>query len=189
MDETQVIALLQEARPIFEIAEKHGYLKLDENLQFGQAKLLENIETIWFGGRNGPEIEEFCRKAGLKSRQVKQVSLYFWYRVTDNNRDTIEKTDFKIYFVFVVLTLIGASIIAWILVGILGVGSTGRRYSDTDVYLIIGLIICTPILGLGLGIRWLVKNYLSKRFTTKMKRTWPERLYPENEEGQADFEK
>ncbi len=185
MNEAEAIALLKEARPIFKLAVKFGASKVDENLQYGQAGQIGNIQKVWLSGRSGTEIEALCREAGYDPLQIKQVSLYLWFTMTFEKRDKVESTDYKIYFVFAMLTVLGAGIIA-VFLNLIAPTSTSptRHNSGIDFYLLVGLVVCSPIAGLGLVIRWLVKKYLVSRSEIQINRSWPEGLYPDNEATQ-----
>jgi hypothetical protein len=189
MTETEALELLKQARPIFELVEQHGSSKLDENLGYGQYALIENLEQVWFAGWTGPEIEELSRRAGYNSAQLKVISLYFWYKERDANQDKMETTNLWITGVFMVATLIGAFIIAWILGSIFGFSARSVRSSPGEIYMIIGFIVCLPVLGLGYGLGQLVQKYQFWRFKAHHRKAWPAGLYPDNEEGQQDLEK
>ncbi len=189
MNQEQAIALLKESAPIFDMAQKYGAFDFEKNLQFGQYSLIDNIKQVWFADWTGPEIEEICRKAGYNPSQVKQVSRYLWHEMLTERRDKIEGTDYKIYLIFLILTFIGILIIGFMILPYINdIPGSGVRDSTVEITLAISLIICAPIFGLGLIIRWLVKKYLGKRIDGRNVQVWPKGLFPDNEEGQAYFE-
>lgn len=50
MTEDEAIKLLEEARPIFEMADEQQWFDLENNLKYGQYDLLDNIHRVWYAG-------------------------------------------------------------------------------------------------------------------------------------------
>lgn len=191
MNQTEALQYLKDARPIFELAEQYGSNNLEDRLAYGQFSLLTRLSEVWQAGWSGPEIEDFCRQAGYHSWQVKPVSLYFWNSIIAGQRDKKETVSTWITTIFWIITFIGVIIVGLLLVITIGplTSSGGRNNKGPEIYAWIGLIVCSPILGLGYIFREVIMNFMERFFNSRREHTWPKGLYPDNEEGRSDLEK
>lgn len=187
MEQAQALQYLKDARPIFELAEQHGSIKLTDKLAYGQFSLLEQLAKVWQAGLSGPEIEDLCRQAGYNSWQVKPVSLYFWNTQIVQQMGEKETVRGWINTIFWIITGIGVCAVMFFLIIVLDLGVSRR--GDNEFYAWIGLIICSPLLGVGYLFREAIMSFMDRSFNSRRKQTWPKGLYPDNEEGRTDLEK
>ncbi len=189
MDHAQALQYLKDARPIFELAEQPGLGLLEDKLEYGQFSLLTHLGEVWQTGWSGPEIEDLCRQAGYSSWQIKAVSLYFWNSAIGQHREQKETVSGWITAIFWVITSIGILIVGIMLSVALNLNNSGRYNTTGQIYAIIGLVICSPILALGYVFKEVIMKFMERSFSSQQKQTWPKGLYPDNEEGRRDLDK